>query len=70
MKTGLSQRTRRHGGAPDHAKTRTSQEPATINQQPSMIRGEAQNTSHLGAWVGIHVRASGDAWSGWGLVRG
>jgi ABC-type transport system substrate-binding protein len=42
MKTGAPQRSQCCQARPDNAWTRSSQEHATINQQPSTIRGEAQ----------------------------
>ena len=49
MKTGALQRSRSCRRRPDNAKTRSSQEPATINQQPSTIRGEA-HTPTVVSW--------------------
>lgn len=53
MKTGALQRSRSCQTRPDNTKTRSRQEPATINQQPSTIRGEAQ------------VPVSDAVWSTW-----
>ncbi len=56
MNTGALQRSRCSRRRPYNAKTRSTQEPATINQQPSTIRGEAQITEFGDNAINLQVR--------------